>query len=200
METIVTIKLHLEYMFFQAHAMRYPRITGAIASNSKELAKFVTKKSRLKRANVIVEVGPGAGVFTKEILRRKKAEAKYFGIEINGECADKLKKEIPGVNVINDSAESISEILKQVGRHKCDRIISSLPWTAFEECLQNRLIEKFLDALEKGGIFTTFSYYPFNKLPAGRAFKEKLKKNFSKVDIIKIDSNIPPAFVYVCKK
>ncbi|MEA2007052.1 MAG: hypothetical protein U9O20_02740 [Patescibacteria group bacterium] len=84
--------------------------------------------------------------------------------------------------------------------NKCDRIISSLPWTVFEGGLQDRLIEKFLDVLEDGGIFTAFSYYLFNNLPSDKIFKDKLMRNFSKVEILKVFSNIPSAFVYICKK
>jgi hypothetical protein len=52
-----------------------------------------------------------------------------------------------------------------------------------------------------GGAFATFAYLQGTFLPAGRSFKKRLTKYFSKVVKSKVIwRNLPPAFVYRCWK
>ncbi len=44
------------------------------------------------KAKCIVELGPGTGVFTKEIMKRKKKETIFLLIEINEVFCKELKR------------------------------------------------------------------------------------------------------------
>ena len=55
--------------------------------------------------------------------------------------------------------------------------------------------------LKPGGQFVTFAYLQGLLLPAGRRFRAKLKRSFSDVTKSKIVwRNLPPAFVYRCRR
>ncbi len=185
---------------FIRETIKHPQQNGAIVPSSKKLAVLITEKADLATAKVVVEIGAGGGSFTQEIIKKIPRTSTYFAIEINESFVHDLKKNYPNLIVYHDSAQNIAHCLSQSGYTTCDRIISGLPWTAFDESMQKEIIAKIYDSLEIGGLFLTFSYYPFNNLPDGKAFKKTLDSLFSKVTKSKIVANIPPAFVYICKK
>jgi phosphatidylethanolamine/phosphatidyl-N-methylethanolamine N-methyltransferase len=185
---------------FLSQTLSSPRFTGAVAPSSRRLANLIVEQAALGDAKTIVELGPGTGVFTKKILQKINNKTNYLGIEINPIFIKQLRREFPEVEIFHDSAENIALCLGKKGLKKCDRVVSGLPWTAFEKKLQKSLLKAVCDVLEEGGIFVTFSYCPLNHLPNGRAFKTLLQESFSSVTTSKVVSNIPPAFVYVCKK
>lgn len=52
--------------------IKNPKFVGAIAPSSKKLAAAMMQPIDFEKAKCIVEFGPGTGVFTEEIMRRKK--------------------------------------------------------------------------------------------------------------------------------
>ena len=189
-----------ESINFLSQVIKNPTKIGAIAPSSKGLAELIVQESQLQDAKVIVELGPGTGVFTKAILEAMSPDADYFALEINKDFVDTLEYTHPEATVYHDSAEAIGEYLKKHGHDKGDRVISGLPWTAFNLEFQQSMVSKIYDSLEDGGLFLTFAYFPFNHLPKGRSFYELLSGKFTSVQKTDVVSNLPPAFVYVCEK
>lgn len=187
-------------MSFILQTIKEPKNTGAIAPSSKQLAKLIVEHANITDADTVVELGPGTGIFIPEILQHLAPRATFFGIEINHDFAELLRTKFPDVDIEHGSSAHITEYLHKRGIENCDRIISGLPWTGFDNALQEQLLAAASDALCDGGIFVTFSYYPLNHLPRGTSFHNILQKYFSDVTKSKIVPNIPPAFVYVCKK
>ena len=55
--------------------------------------------------------------------------------------------------------------------------------------------------LREGGQFVTFAYLQGLLLPAGQRFKRKLRDHFGQVETSRtVWANMPPAFVYRCRK
>lgn len=174
---------------------------GAITPSSKKLAEKIVKTADVKNRKVIVEFGPGTGVFTKEILRVKSKDAIYFAIELNPEQVVETKKNCPEALVYKDSATNLSKYLKQHGVEKCDCIISGLPFANFNESLQNEILETVKTNLSEDGIFLTFAYSVSLLTKAGKLFKQKLPDFFSVVNRTNtVWANLPPAFIYHATK
>jgi phospholipid N-methyltransferase len=58
-----------------------------------------------------------------------------------------------------------------------------------------------LDNLNDGGYFTTFAYIQGVFIPSARRFRKFLSESFSSVETSRVIwSNLPPAFVYRCRK
>ena len=113
---------------------------GAITPSSKKLAEKIVETADIKNRKVIVEFGPGNGVFTKEILSSKSKDAIYFAIELNPEQVEETKNNCPGALVYMDSATNLGKYLKKHGVEKCDCVISGLPFANFSESLQNEIL------------------------------------------------------------
>jgi len=191
--------IYKKRIFFEFLSL--PRTIGTVTPCSEDLAKEIVKPISFSSASVIVEYGPGTGVFTKKILDNKKKDTVFFALELNQEMFKLMKHRFPGVEVHKSSASEVDTYLKNAGVEHVDAIVSGLPWAGFSDKMQDEILEKTLMVLPEGGIFITFAYLHGLVLPGGIKFKKKIKKLFSKVVISPVVwKNIPPAIVYTCTK
>jgi len=104
----------------------------------------------------------------------------------------------PGALIYHDSAAHSLRHLERHGLRQCDCVICGLPWAAFDESLQDTLLDTLVAILRPGGRFLTFAYLQGLLLPAGRRFRTKLRSRFTHVATTRtVWRNLPPAFVYV---
>lgn len=186
---------------FLLEFIRRPQNTGAVAPSSEALAGEIVRDIGIDEAELVVEYGPGTGAFTGRILHHLSADAELIAIENNDRMLDELRARHPGVEVVHDSIANAPQILEARGYDpgSVDSIVSGLPWAAFHDDLQDRLLNATLEILEPGGHFATFAYIHGLALPAGRRFRGKLEAKFSAVERSRIVwRNLPPAFVYRC--
>jgi len=171
------------------------KTVGAISPSSKSLTKKMLKNVDFKNANVIVEYGPGTGVFTRRIIESMNPDAKLYVFELHEPFFVNLKKEFENdkrVQVINDSAVNVRKYLELDNKKYADVIISSLPLTNFDQKLTMRILKSAEIALKPEGQYIQFQY----SLNA----RKLLIKIFSSISIQFTANNLPPAFVYTCKK
>ena len=167
---------------------------GAIAPSSKYLTKKMMGNLSLSEAKVVVELGPGTGVFTKKLLELIGPQTKLLVIEINTIFYKNLKEQLsdPRLTLVKGSATDLSLYLKQLGLSQADIIISSLPLAVLPFFLRNRIVLSASDALSQKGKYIQFQYTLQSQ--------KMLEKVFSAVNIKSCLLNIPPAFVYTCSK
>ena len=190
-----------EYAKFLKVFLRAPALTSAVVPSSRWLAERMVEGLRLDEANVVVELGPGTGAFTRVIQKELQPSALFLAIEINSNFAAHLQRQFPRVHVINDSAERLDHHLQTLGQSSADCILSGLPWAGFTADEQERLLKSVLRVLRPGGILTTYAYNHVAWLPGGRRFRKLLQTNFASVGTTRTEwRNLPPAFVYYCQK
>ena len=181
--------------------LRKPLTTGAICPSSVYLARQMVSGLDLERARVVVELGPGTGAITGSILNAMPKDAFFFAVELNESVLSVFRKRFPSEKVYNDSASNLPRILDSLGLKTADVILSGLPWASFSDRLQDELLDAIREALPPGGAFATFAYLQGTVLPTGIRFRRKLKEFFSSVETSSVIwRNIPPAFVYRCRK
>ena len=187
--------------FLRAFVER-PFATGAIAPSSRHLAAEMVAGMPLGDARTVVEVGPGTGALTRAILDELRPEALLLAVELNPDFAAHLQATLPPrVKVVNGSGEHLDEYLKGCGRESADCVVCGVPWANFGRELQQRLLEGVLRALRKDACFATFTYLHAVGLPYGRRFARMLRANFTSVERSSLVwRNLPPAFVYHCRK
>lgn len=181
--------------------LKNPATTGTVWPSSPSLCKAMIADIDIDRADTVVELGPGTGVITKEILNTIQQQTNFFAIELNQDLCNKLKQKMPEVKVFQDSASNLGNILKQEGLDHVDCVISGLPWASLPDRVQEDILSAVLEYLPEGGFFTTFAYLQGMLLPAARKFRARLNQHFSSVRKSRIVwDNMPPAFVYICRK
>lgn len=170
------------------------KMVGAMSPSSKYLAHKMLRNIDFKKAKVIIELGPGTGVFTKKILEFMQPDAKLLVFELNDTFYEHLKEEIidDRMILIHDSAEFIQKYLNKVGFIHVDYIVSSLPLAVFPNKLKTNIINVSYETLKNQGKYIQFQY-SLNS-------KRLLEDRFDAVHLAFTPLNFPPAFVYTCIK
>jgi phospholipid N-methyltransferase len=186
---------------FLKQFLLHPGKVGAVAPSSARLARLMVDCPAVETVRAVVEFGSGTGVFTERLHRKAPAGAVVFSIEINETFVAATRRKCPQALVYHDSATRVGHYLRQHGLEHCDCIVSGLPWGVFEEKLQRDLLDAVLGALRPGGELRTFAYLGGPWLPAGRRFRRLARERFAHVSQSPIIwANMPPAFIYYCRK
>ncbi len=164
---------------------------GAILPSSSQLAKRITKNINGK---LVLELGPGTGIFTEEILKKLPSDGKVICIENNKIFAAHLRKKITDkrFKLVIDDALNLKKILREQGVDRVDCVVSGLPIGNFSKQDKRKVLQDIHDSLEGGGQYLQFEYF----LAGIKAVKEF----FPKIVISFEFFNVPPAFVMECKK
>ncbi len=178
-----------------------PGSIGAVAPSSRILATRMLDGISLENATKVVELGPGTGAFTTGILKRISSQAKFIAIEKNPVFLAELRQRFDHIEIIEGDAENLVHLLHQRGIDAVDVVVSGLPWAAFSETVQEKILSEVHDILAPKGRFVTFAYGGMHLLPKARAFRHLLEAFFGQVERTPLAwRNLPPAFAYHCKR
>ncbi len=177
-----------------------PKTTGAVHPSSSYLAEAMTNHENLTSSQCVVELGPGTGVITGKIMGKIAQDSIFLALEINPVFAKKVQERFPNAFVYPDSAENIQKYLKKHNAKHCDVVISSLPWTFFDQYTQQQIFASVYNSLSAEGKMVTYSYLHSHLFPSGKRFRNLLHQHFPNIQKKLIWKNFPPAIVYECKK
>lgn len=162
---------------------------GALTPTSLYTIKRLCDRIDLDHSRVIVEYGPGTGVFAEFLLERMPTESKLIMIETNPAFCEMLKRfEDPRVHVFNDSAENVRDVLTQCDENSADCIISGIPFTLLGERSRKSVLENTCSVLTENGRFFVYQYSAF--------LRKHLRDHFGRVTVDIRLLNIPPMFIF----
>nr|WP_240942565.1 methyltransferase domain-containing protein [Planosporangium thailandense] len=180
---------------------RHPLTVGAIAPSSEFLATRIVAPVPLRGDPVVVELGPGTGVFTDRIQQRLAGRGRHIAIEVNRRFADRLVRRRPAVDVVIGDAAAIGGVLADRGCRTADVVVSGLPWALFPPARQQRTLDAIAAALAPAGVFSTFAYVHALWTPTARRLRRALCARFEEVVMERtVWANLPPATVYHCRR
>lgn len=181
----------LDIMVFLRRFFIAPSRVGSLVPSSRFLSERMLQQVNWNEARVIVELGPGTGVFTKEILEYKHPDSLYFVVERDPQFRDMLLDRFPEL-VIYEEAVLLDTYLQKMGVSTVDVIISGLPFAVFTEEQRASILDQVEKVLTPGGLFITFQY--------SLQLRAELEARFEQMDIDFTPLNIPPAFIYTCRR
>jgi phospholipid N-methyltransferase len=170
------------------------RRVGAVAPSSRYLARKMVESVDFDTAKVIIEYGPGTGVFTAEIIKRMGPQTKLLVIETNPAFYKQLQakyKTTENVEIINTSAENVGSLHAERSLSAPDYIISGLPFAALPGDVSQAILKDTVKLLGKKGVFITFQYTLLKK--------GLLQTYFNDINVSRELRNIPPAYILRCR-
>ncbi|MGG1659225.1 class I SAM-dependent methyltransferase [Brevibacillus sp. NRS-1366] len=168
-----------------------PRDVGSIIPSSNSLTQKMMEHVPWNHVHTLVELGAGTGVFTQAIYDLIRPDAKVAVFEKEEEMRELLKREFDGFHMFTNALE-LKDSLSSIGVAHADCIVSGLPFANFSRSDREKIIRQVCETLCEGGLFITFQY--------SLQMKTMLQAAFNEVSISLVPWNIPPAFVYICKK
>jgi len=166
---------------------------ASVTPSSKFCVKRVCKKIDFDRKNIIVEYGPGTGVYSRYLLERLTPESELILIETNDKFVEKLREmNDPRVTVHQESVEHLRALLGESYRGKVNYIISGIPFSFLEEGVKMNILDVSRQFLAPDGKFLAYQ--------TSGHLKEPLRETFGNLRTEMEWLNIPPMMIYEAVK
>jgi len=160
---------------------------AAIAPSSSFLVERVCKWIEFDEPAVIVEYGPGNGVFSEYILDHMTDDSTLILIESNPDFVEMLENataDDPRVVVVEARAEDVRDILNEHDVDGVDYVVSGIPFSFLDDETRTDLLNTTREILTEDGKFLVYQNY--NHL------EDPLRSHFSEVTKEREFLNIPP--------
>lgn len=193
MTTKSSKKSHAPGLFFKEGLKKFVT-NGSFVPSSKYLGKMILKHVEMKPSVVIVELGAGTGAFTNMILSKMPKDGRLVIFEINPTLAKHLRNIIVDQRSIVIEADAVGMVghLKSLNIINPDYIISGIPIGNMSPSARRSLLLAIGESLGKDGLYIQFQYFLISLIPIRKIFHTKILGYEYR--------NIPPAFVYGCRK
>ena len=175
---------------FLGEVLRHPMEVVAIAPSSAAVARRMTEGLD-GITGPVVEIGSGTGSFTRAILARGIRPAQLTLMETNARFCDSLKRQFPGVRVLNRPAQDID----QIGLDGIAAVISGVPILA-RPTIQREVVGRAFSVMAPDGMFSQITYSL--NAPIGPAMQRELGLRAEKR--ARVWANLPPARVFVFRR
>jgi phosphatidylethanolamine/phosphatidyl-N-methylethanolamine N-methyltransferase len=165
------------------------RNVASITPSSSFTVKKATRNINFSEDIVIVEFGPGTGVFSEYILKKMTPGSRLIMIELNKEFADILHGiEDERISVYNESAENVHEIIENEALAEVDYFLSGIPFSFLPEPVKDIILSRSAALLKPHGYFLAYQTSTHLKKPLLRHFRN-VKTEFEL-------RNLPPMCIY----
>ena len=170
------------------------RNVASVTPSSMALVKRVCTKIDFNKDNIIVEYGPGNGVFTRYILENSTAETQIISIELNANFAKALEKiQDARLHILHDSAENVGDILNAFKIKEVDYFLSGIPFSFIKKKQKDALLHTTFSLLKPDGKFLAYQ--------TSSHLKGHLQNHFPQVSMKFEIRNLPPMCLYeACKQ
>ncbi|TRC99954.1 methyltransferase domain-containing protein [Mesorhizobium sp. WSM4303] len=170
-----------------------PKTVGSIVPTSsitaRKMASIVNPKSGLP----VLEVGPGTGVITRQILALGVKPENLYAVEYSTDFVRHLRQLYPGVNIIEGDAFNLNATLGEKRDMVFDSVVSGVPLLNFPVAQRIAYIESLLDRIPVGRPIVQLTYGPLSPIPPGRG--DYTVKHFDF-----IFRNIPPTQLWIYRR
>lgn len=206
-----------DYRIFWREFRQTYRETGAVMPSGSRLARALTLCIRQGESNGpsgrnLLEVGPGTGAVTEQIIAALQPNDCLTLVELNERFADRLQtrfRDVPSWQPVADRVEIIRASVEDLpDSDKYDAIISGLPLNNFPVDLVEVLVSKMLKLLSEGGTLSFFEYIAIRRAKAVcsgaserlrlRSIEAFLEQTLSQREFFRdqVWANVPPAWVH----
>ncbi len=175
---------------FVRQAARKWRETGAVMPSTRRLARKMSQAvGELSPGQVIIELGPGTGVCTRELLLMFP-DNPIIAIEMNDHFATQLRRELPGVQILQGCASQLPQLLREHGipLENVGAVVSGLPLLSLPRDITQAIIAAVVEVLPVGRPFIQFTY-------STRAFSRLELTGLNPQPGRRVWMNLPPATV-----
>lgn len=180
-------------MFLRATRADTSRV-GAIAPSGPTLTRLMTKEIG-RHSGLVIELGPGTGVFTRALLKQGVREKDLTLVECCQEFAVMLREKFPEARVLQMDAGRLHQN-ESFPEGAVGAIVSGLPLLNMSPSRVLTILRWAFRRMRPSGAFYQFTYGP--RCPVPKRCLERLGLSASCTGRALV--NLPPASVYRIRK
>jgi phospholipid N-methyltransferase len=181
-------------LVFARNFFKNPRMLGSVIPSSRYLIHQLLRDVDWERARVIVELGPGVGTISREVLHRMRPDAVLLAFEINDDFVRHLKQNFhdPRLRVQHRSGADVNDALRELRLGKADYVIAGIPFSIMNDEDRTAVLRNCHEALTEGGSMLVYQF--------SAKVRADLEKLFGRVRRMFEPRNVLPAHVFKCEK
>jgi len=181
-----------EQMHFLRRLLADPRNVGAVAPSGASLARAMAAQINASQPGPVLELGPGSGAITKELLAAGIAPERITVVERDPQFVSFIANRFPGVKIASGDALNLLNIPQVKDAAPFIGAVSGIPLLNFPLATRQALLDLVFAQLMPGAPFIQFSYGLHSPIPA--------RADISVTRAARIWNNLPPAQVWVYRK
>jgi len=188
----------IEHLYFLQRFLRHPWQVASVVPSSRTLARVLVGKLDLNDDDLVIEYGPGTGVFTREIDRAISAgrQIRYLGIERDPSLCRYLSQRFTNLDFVCDDVLNIEAIHAERALGPARAIISSVPLIFMREPELRQVLTATRSCLKPNGVFRAISYVHSYPGRGARRLRAEMRASFPEFGIGRpVWRNLPPALV-----
>jgi len=176
-----------ERAFFLLHFLKNPLRNASVIPSSKKAAHAMMTGVDWSGVRTVVELGPGTGTFTRQVLAHCRPDTHVVLIELEEKYVSWLSDKFGNrVDVVHGSAVNMNRILAERGIGNADLILSSLPFLSDD--ISTPLHRDILSHTNRGAHFRFFTYMP--------SVMKKYYRDMPIRQIAFVSWNMPPMWIF----
>lgn len=144
---------------FLKQLLTNPRAIGAACPSSSKLAHQIAACVPYHFNGNIIELGPGTGVVTEALIKRKIPSHRIIAVEYSEELIRHLRVKFQDVILIHGDAAKLRELVSShLSDEKVDVIVSSLPLKSLPKATVKEIAHEVDSLLSESGRIIQFTY------------------------------------------
>ncbi len=177
------------FLFFRAW-LSAPLRVASVTPSGRALSSLMTAEISAQ-TGIVIELGPGTGVFTEVLLQRGVAEENLVLVEYGSEFASQLSDRFPAAITVQMDAAQLRKLPIHASA-PVGAVVSGLPLLSMPLRKVHAILEGAFSHLRHDGAFYQFTYGP--RCPIARPLLDRLGLKATYIGCTL--ANIPPAAVY----
>lgn len=140
----------MSLLFLKSFCKR-PFQVASVVPSLRPLVQRVAQRFDFSAPRRIIELGPGEGVHSRELLRRLPAGSELLLIELDADLAAHLQATFADdarVEVVHGEAHSLAEEMQRRGWTHCDYVLSGIPFSLLPVDKKQALLQAIHRALK----------------------------------------------------
>ncbi len=146
-------------LLFLKRALANPLRVGYVVPSSPFLTRQTSRRIDFSRPRIVVELGPGEGCHTRQIVKRMNTESRLILFELDEEFVLHLRKQFRGddrIMVLHTDALRLPETLHELGHPHCDYILSGVPFFVIESKTRDKILQNIATVMNNDSRFITY--------------------------------------------